>query len=60
MTAKQAPIFDGRASWFRFEEAVDEWVAITSIADSAKWGPMLRARLAGDALPYKELMDMNM
>ena len=25
MTAKQPPSYDGRVSWFRYEEVVDDW-----------------------------------
>ena len=31
MTAKQAPSYDGKVSWLRYEELVDDWVTITTI-----------------------------
>ena len=31
MTAKQPPSYDGKVSWFRYEELVDDWVTITSV-----------------------------
>ena len=31
MTAKQPPSYDGKVSWFRYEELVDDWVTITTV-----------------------------
>ena len=31
MTAKQPPSYDGRVSWFRYEELVDDWVTFTTL-----------------------------
>ena len=50
MTAKQPPSYDGRVSWFRYEELVDDWVTLTTI-DASKRGPLLKSRLTGDAHP---------
>ena len=30
MTAKQAPSYGGKVSWFRHEELVDDWVTFTT------------------------------
>ena len=30
------PSFDGRSSWFAFEEAIDDWVDITTLAAENK------------------------
>ncbi len=49
---KVAPSFDGRVSWFAFEEAIDDWLDITTLAPD-KWAPSLKARLVGDASIYK-------
>ena len=47
-TPKIPPSFDGRSSWFAYEEAVDDWVDITTL-DADKQGPSLKNRLVGDA-----------
>ena len=52
---KIAPAWDGRGSWFTYEEIVQDWLDITSI-DPDKRGPALRARMLGDALAYKPLL----
>ena len=55
-TTKIAPSFDGRVSWFSYEEAIDDWCGITELEQS-KRGPALRNRLEGDAAVYKPLLD---
>ena len=55
-TTKIAPSFDGRVSWFSYEEAIDDWCDITELEQS-KRGPALRNRLEGDAAVYKPLLD---
>ena len=52
MTAKQPPSYDGRVSWLRHEELVDDWVTFTTI-DASKRGPLLKSRPTGDAHMYK-------
>ena len=47
-TPKVAPLFDGSISWFAFEEAIDDWLDITTLAPDT-WAPSLKARLVGDA-----------
>ena len=54
-TPKIPPSFDGRSSWFSYEEAIDDWVDIT-ILDQEKQGPSLKNRLVGDAAVYKPLL----
>ena len=55
MTAKQPPSFDGKVSWFRFEELVDDWVTFTTV-DPDKRGPLLKSRLTGDAQMYRSIL----
>ena len=47
-TPKIPPAFDGRSSWFAYEEAIDDWLDITTL-DAEKHGPSLKNRLYGDA-----------
>ena len=35
------PSYDGRSSWFAYEEAVDDWVDITTL-EAEKQGPSLK------------------
>ena len=43
-TPKIPPSFDGRSSWFAYEEAVDDWVDITTL-EAEKLGPSLKTDL---------------
>ena len=52
MTNKIPPTFDGRSSWFAYEEKLDDWLDITTV-DPEKQGPSLKNRLIGDAAHYK-------
>ena len=36
MTTKQPPSYDGKVSWLRYEELVDDWVAFTTIEASSR------------------------
>ena len=56
VTTKVPPGFDGKTSWFAFEDAVDDWCHITEL-EAEKWGPALRNRLEGEASVYKRLLD---
>ena len=47
-TPEVALSFDGRASWFAFEEAMDEWLDIATLTPEA-WAPSLKARLVGES-----------
>ena len=58
-TPKIPPSFDGRSSWFSYEEALDDWVDITTL-DAEKQGPSLKNRLVGDAAVYKPLLDRDL
>ena len=55
MTANQPPSYDGKVSWFRYEELVDDWVTITTV-EAPKRGPLLKSRLTGDAYMYKAVL----
>ena len=55
MTTKVAPAYDGRTSFFAFEDAIDYWCDITEL-EAEKRGPALRNRLEGDAAQYKRLL----
>ena len=48
VTTKVPPGFDGKTSWFAFEDALDDWCDITEL-EFEKWGPALRNRLEGEA-----------
>eukprot|EP00435_Cladocopium_sp_Y103_P019129 s520_g4.t1 len=58
MTTKVAPSYDGKTSFFAFEDAIDDWCDITEL-EPEKRGPALRNRLEGDAAVYKRLLDRN-
>ena len=59
MTTKVAPAYDGRTSFFAFEDAIDDWCDITEL-EAEKKGPALRNRLEGDAAQYKRLLDRDL
>ena len=48
LTTKAAPAYDGRTSFFAFEDASDDWCDITEL-EPEKRGPALRNRLEGEA-----------
>ena len=56
VTTKVPPGFDGKTSWFAFEDAIDDWCDITELK-AEKWGPALRNRLEGEASVFKRLLD---
>ena len=58
-TTKVAPAYDGRTSFFAFEDAVDDWCDITEL-EPEKRGPALRNRLEGEARQHKKLLDREM
>ena len=58
VTTKVPPGFEGKTSWFAFEDAIDDWCDITEL-ESEKWGPALRNRLEGEAAVYKRLLDRD-
>eukprot|EP00439_Symbiodinium_sp_Y106_P081956 s1004_g21.t1 len=47
--------YDGRGSWFAYEDAIDDWCDITEL-DNDKRGPALRNRLGGEAAIHKRLL----
>ena len=55
-TPKIPPSFDGRISRFAFEEAVDDWFDITTLAPE-KQAPSLKNIFTGDAVIYKPLLE---
>ena len=59
MSSKIPPSFDGRTSWFQYEEMIDDWLDLTTL-DPAKHGPALKNRLTGDAVVYKEMMQRTL
>ena len=58
MTHKIPPMYDGRTSWFQYEELIDDWVDLTNLADD-KRGPALKARLIGEAAVYKPFLELD-
>ena len=58
-TTKIAPAFNGRTSWFAYEELIEEYLD-TTILNGDKIGPALRSRLIGDAAVYKPLFDRDL
>ena len=58
VTTKVPPSYDGRSSWFAYEDAIDDWCDVTEL-DVDKSGPALRNRLEGEAAIHKRLLDPN-
>ena len=56
MTTKVPPSYDGRSSWFAYEDAIDDWCDVTELGND-KRGPALRSRLGGEAAIHKRLLD---
>ena len=44
VTTKVPPGFDGKTSWFAFEDAIDDWCDITEL-EAEKWDPHLEIAL---------------
>ena len=57
-TPKIPPAYDGRSSWFAYEEAIDDWLGITNL-DAEKRGPSLKNRLYGEAGVYKAFLNRD-
>ena len=55
-TTKIPPQFNGKSSWFAYEEAIDDWCDITEL-DAHKRGPALRNNLVEYAATYKAYLD---
>ena len=58
MTTKIPPEFDGRGSWFAYEELVYDWCDACTLDEEAR-GPALKNRLKGEAGIYKTTLDRN-
>ena len=58
VTTKVPPSYDGRSSWFAYEDAIDDWCDITELG-ADKRGPALRNRLEGEAAIHKRLLDRD-
>eukprot|EP00439_Symbiodinium_sp_Y106_P072348 s830_g13.t1 len=56
VTTKIPPSYDGRGSWFAYEDAIDDWCDITEL-DNIKRRPALRNRLEGETAIHKRLLD---
>ena len=54
-TTKIPPPFNGKTSWFAFEDAVLDWIDITEL-DAEKQGPALKNGLRDEAAVYKPLL----
>lgn len=58
MSPKVPPAFDGRGSWFAFEELVFDWEDSCTL-DKELRGPALKNRLSGEAMIYKPMLDRD-
>ena len=56
MTTKIPPAYNGRTSWFAYEELIDDSVDLTTIVPERQ-GPNLKNRLIDDAQMYKPLLE---
>ena len=56
ITTEIPTLFDGPASWFKYEELIDDWLDLT-VLGAGNRGPALKNRLVGDAEMYKRLLD---
>ena len=59
MTTKIPPPYDGRTSFFAYEDAIDDWCDVTEL-EPEKRGPALRNRLEGEAAVYKRLLGRDL
>lgn len=55
-TTKIPPSFDGRMSWFQYEELIDDWLDITELPAERR-APALKNGLVGEAAVYRSLFD---
>ena len=58
VTTKIPPAFNGRSSWFAYEEAVDDWLDVTELTPRRR-GPALKNRLEEDAAVHKPMLDRD-
>jgi len=54
LTTKVPPAYNGRTSWFAYEEAIDDWLDITEL-EPAKRGPALKKRLEDEASIHRPM-----
>ena len=59
MTTKIAPAYDGKTSFFAFEDAIVDCCDITEL-EPEKRRPALRNRLEGEASVHKRLLDRDL
>ena len=59
MSSKVPPAYDGRGSWFAFEEPVNDWED-SCVLDRKLRGPALKNRLSGEAAVYKPMLDRDL
>ena len=57
-TTKIPPSYNGKTSWFAYEDAVLDWIDITEL-DEVKQGPALKNGLRDEAAVYKPLLDRD-
>ena len=57
-TTKIPPSYNGKTSWFAYEDAVLDWIDITEL-DENKQGPALKNGLRDEAAVYKALLDRD-
>ena len=55
---KIPPSFNGRTSFFAYEEAINDWVDVTELS-AERQGPALKSNLVEDALVCRELLDRD-
>ena len=48
ITTKIPPLFDGRTSWCKYEELIDDWLDLT-VLEAGKRRPALKNRLVSEA-----------
>ena len=59
MSAKVPPAYDGRGSWFNFEELVYDWEDSCLLGKELR-GPALKNRLSGEAAVYKPMLNRDL
>ena len=56
MNKKVPPYFDGKKSWFTFEDELDDWVELTE-EPPEKQGILMKQRLIEDAEYWKPVLE---
>ena len=57
-TTKIPPSYNGKTSWFAYEDAVLDWMDITEL-DDTKQAPALKNGLRDEAAVYKPLLNRD-